>query len=155
MKLFKKNNSGFSLMELMLVMTIIIVLVSGVAISLRGFNRRAQDKSAMIMLRLALAAADAYRAQHGSYPVGGDFSTLINGGFIQDPNTGNTPPRGWSYTYSGSSNSVTITATGAISLTLRRRFSLTKTVPVPGTLSTSPTVTITCTGPNPWGSTWY
>ena len=151
MKLFKKNRSGISLMELILVMLIIIILISGTTITLRGLNRRAQDKSAMIMLRLALAAADAYRAQHGNYPAGSGFATLINGGFIQDPNSGNAPPRGWNYSYSGSTNSATVTAVGAIGMTRGRQFSLTKTV----TTATPPSVSITCTGPSPWGTTWY
>lgn len=102
-----KHKSGFSLIELLVVSTIIIVLSMIGMVSFSSSSQAARDnrrKTDMEVLRQSMVL---YRAEKGGYP-GGDYDTSVdalkNGGYISDP-TPTEPTNKAGYGYTGNSNS--------------------------------------------------
>lgn len=63
------RNSGFSLIELIVVMTIIMVITVVGLVSFSGTNQRARDGRRVSDLEKIRIALEVYRQQIGSYPV--------------------------------------------------------------------------------------
>lgn len=67
-KLITRDNRGFSLIEIMIVMVIIGLLASLVGPKLFGKLGQAKTKTAKAQIEMLMAALDAYRLDVGSYP---------------------------------------------------------------------------------------
>ena len=67
-KLNARDNRGFSLIEIMIVMVIIGLLASLVGPKLFGQLGKAKQKTAKAQIGMLMAALDAYRLDVGSYP---------------------------------------------------------------------------------------
>ena len=67
-KLIARDNRGFSLIEIMIVMVIIGLLASLVGPKLFGKLGQAKTKTAKAQIEMLMAALDAYRLDVGSYP---------------------------------------------------------------------------------------
>jgi general secretion pathway protein G len=100
----KKN--GFTLIELIVVVTIIAVLTVVGVISYGGTNKKARDSRRMADLEKIAMALEVYRQDVGSsYPPTADYSTFLVTEYIQalpkDPKTGldYTYNRSAPYTY--------------------------------------------------------
>jgi len=63
-----RNNRGFSLIEIMIVMVIIGLLASLVGPKLFGKLGQAKQKTAKAQIEMLMAAMDAYRLDVGHYP---------------------------------------------------------------------------------------
>jgi general secretion pathway protein G len=78
-KLNTRDNRGFSLIEIMIVMVIIGLLASLVGPKLFGQLGKAKQKTAKAQIGMLMAALDAYRLDVGSYPSQQDgLNSLIN-----------------------------------------------------------------------------
>jgi type IV pilus assembly protein PilA len=75
------SESGFTLVELLVVLVIVAVLIAIAVPSYLGYTKRAADRVAQANLRAALPAAEAYYSDNKTY-VGMDAATmrLIDGG---------------------------------------------------------------------------
>ena len=95
-----KNQKGFSLIEL-LVVVIIIAIIAAIAIPSLLASRRAANQSATVAnLRTHVSAAATYSSLNaGAYPV--SFSTLSTPGYLDGSWTGTGPivRNGYSYTF--------------------------------------------------------
>ncbi len=67
-KLHIRNNRGFSLIEIMIVMIIIGLLASLVGPRLFSHLGQAKQKTAKAQIEMLMAALDAYRLDVGTYP---------------------------------------------------------------------------------------
>ena len=74
---FKRFNksSGFTIVELLIVIVIIGILAALVIISYNGIQARARDSSRLTAMRNVKSAVEAYAAENGSYPPT-DFQNL-------------------------------------------------------------------------------
>ncbi len=63
-----RNNRGFSLMEIMIVMVIIGLLAAMIGPELWGRLGTAQQKAAKAQIEMLMTSLDAYRLDVGSYP---------------------------------------------------------------------------------------
>lgn len=67
-KLITRDNRGFSLIEIMIVMVIIGLLASLVGPKLFGQLGKAKQKTAKAQIEMLMAGLDAYRLDVGNYP---------------------------------------------------------------------------------------
>ncbi len=74
----KNKNKGFTLIELMVVMTIIAVLAGFALVSFQGSRKAARDGKRKADLEQIRGALEMRRADCGSYPSG----TLVSGGDV-------------------------------------------------------------------------
>lgn len=103
-----KHKSGFSLIELLVVSTIIIVLSMIGMVSFSSSGKTARDnrrKTDMEVLRQSMVL---YRAENGGYPANvadydGALGVLVDGGYISDP-TPADPSNKPDFSYTGSSD---------------------------------------------------
>ncbi|HUW21744.1 MAG TPA: type II secretion system protein [Candidatus Bathyarchaeia archaeon] len=63
-----KRDRGFTLVELLIVLSIIAILFSIALVSLRGTRAVARDTQRKTELEEIRSALEVYRADHGSYP---------------------------------------------------------------------------------------
>lgn len=81
------GRQGFSLIELIVVMTIIMVITVVGMVSFSGANRKARDNKRISDLEKVRIALEIYKQQTGGYPIGSNFgqvvSTLNIGGYLQ------------------------------------------------------------------------
>lgn len=87
------RRNGFSLIELIVVITIILVVTTIAAVSYSGTNNRARDSRRMADLEKVRMALELYRQQNSSYPAA--TSSLVPNFLQAWPND----PRGYSYYY--------------------------------------------------------
>lgn len=93
-KAMRRNQKGFTLVELMVVLLIIGILVA-VAVPIYNASRKAAEKRAcQSNLRILDGAAQQYRADNGNFPSdpynNADFKNYLKGGNIPNcPTTGN------------------------------------------------------------------
>ncbi|MDP1827725.1 MAG: type II secretion system protein GspG [Archangium sp.] len=64
----QRSRRGISLIEIIVVITIISMLMSAVGVYALGVHRTAQINTARMDVRNAASALDVYRASHGRYP---------------------------------------------------------------------------------------
>jgi prepilin-type N-terminal cleavage/methylation domain-containing protein len=133
----KKINfkNGFSLVELMVVISIIAVLTAIIYASFDGARKQSRDKSRMASLKELQLAVELYKAQNGTYPpsCGGSDSRFYGPGPSQgnyescseyiedlvpdfiaslplDPNMENESGKGFYYRSDGSSYKILVRA---------------------------------------------
>ncbi len=95
----KSKNQAFTLIEILVVATIIGILVTVAAVSFANSQKRSRNARRKADLETVRQALVLYRQDHGSYgDVAGGFPTVVNnlsaGGYlttndIADPKTGN------------------------------------------------------------------
>jgi general secretion pathway protein G len=80
----KSELNAFTLVEILVVVTIISMLISVVAVSYGSISKSARDARRKTDLEQIRAAAEQYRSNNGSYP--NNLSTICaNGSPISDP----------------------------------------------------------------------
>ena len=105
--MIRKNTKGFTLIELMVVISIIGVLSSVVMAGLSSARAKAGDSANVQRMKQIQTAIELYREDNGSYPTTGGnfqyngyntggnltpvFQSLISGGYISDIKTSNPP----------------------------------------------------------------
>ncbi len=89
-KLLRKNEQGFTLIELMVVVIIIGILVAIAVPLYGGVQARARDNACMANVRTLNGAVAMYHAETGEFP--DDLDVLVETGVLQDdpecPNEG-------------------------------------------------------------------
>lgn len=95
MDLSKKNQEGFTLFELLIVIAMIAILVSIAVVSYSSIQLRARDSRRSSDLKAIQNASEQYYAANSAYP-GGTYpnlaeltSTYLPNGAPTDPKTGN------------------------------------------------------------------
>lgn len=111
----KKNEKGFTLIELMVVVAIIGILAAGIIPQFMNATNKAKVNAAKADLANFQTVLEIIYAEDGSYPVDSTgFTEMYNDGYIKST----TPKSPWGnsngYNYVGVSNgsSYTITITG-------------------------------------------
>ena len=101
-----KNNRGFSLLELLIVVAIILIIATIAIPSLLRSRQSAQESSAVAQIRTINTAEITYLSSNqGSY---GDVPSLITQGLLDNRFTGSVS--GYSYTVTVSGSSYTVNA---------------------------------------------
>ena len=91
-----KNEEGFTLVELLIVIVILGILAGVVVFAVRGINERGQEQACKTDRQTLLVAQEARYAKTGNY---GTETQLKDGGFIAEQSTlFDTEPSGSSYT---------------------------------------------------------
>ncbi len=81
-KLLRRNEQGFTLIELMVVVIIIGILVAIAVPLYGGVQQRARDNACMANVRTLNGAAAMYHAETGDFP--NEVADLEEEGFIQE-----------------------------------------------------------------------
>ncbi len=84
-KLSKKNEKGFTLIELMIVIAIIGILAAIAIPNFIQYRKRSYEKSAMADCKNAYTAAMSYQVDHPNIPITSN-SILTEGGFRSTTN---------------------------------------------------------------------
>jgi general secretion pathway protein G len=111
--LYKKRQFGFTMIELLVVTTIIIVITAIGLVSYTAANRNARNGKRKADLEMVRQALVLYRTDNGSYPSGTVFNTMMS--TISDYTSATTvtdPKNEDIYVYSYSSDGITFTLTG-------------------------------------------
>ena len=102
-----KNNRGFSLLELLIVVAIILIIATIAIPSLLRSRQSAQESSAVANVRTVNTAEITYLSSNqGSY---GDIPSLITSGLLDTRFAGSVS--GYSFVVSASGSDYTVTAT--------------------------------------------
>ncbi|KUK79567.1 MAG: Prepilin-type N-terminal cleavage/methylation domain-containing protein [Microgenomates bacterium 39_7] len=115
MKKTLSSKSGFTMIELLVVATIIILLTTIGLVSYRQASISSRNGKRKADLETVRQALVMYRSEQGSYPTTNDFDVMIGilkaEGFLSDDSTVFTDPGQNTYLYSGGGTSFTLTAT--------------------------------------------
>src|SRR5438045_9607148 len=104
-----KNNRGFSLLELLIVVAIILIIATIAIPSLLRSRQSAQESSAVAQVRTVNTAEVTYLSSNqGNY---GDVASLITQGFLDNRFSGSVSGYNFSVTASGTDYTVTATPT--------------------------------------------
>lgn len=74
-------NKGFTLVELIVVITIIVMITALGMVSFAGVNRRSRDSRRVADLKKVSIALEIYRQENGAYP--GDQDDLVDDGYLE------------------------------------------------------------------------
>ncbi|MFD1850616.1 competence type IV pilus major pilin ComGC [Oceanobacillus bengalensis] len=77
-----KNNNGFTLVEMLIVLMIISVLIILIVPNLSGQSSAINEKGCDALTSMVQAQVDAYYIEHHAYP--GDLDDLVEAGFIKE-----------------------------------------------------------------------
>jgi general secretion pathway protein G len=81
------HKSGFTLVELLIVIVVIGILTAISAVSYRGITNSAHDVAVKSDLTNFAKQAEIYYAQNGKYPVGGGVASAVGAPWDGDSNT--------------------------------------------------------------------
>jgi len=103
MRSARNDDEGFTLIELLIVIVILGVLAGIVVFGVAQFRTDSTTAACKADLKTVQVAADAYDAQRGSYPAGGNaIALLVNGNYITE-----TPPNSELYVFNAGAKTVT------------------------------------------------
>ena len=106
-----KTNRGFSLLELLIVVAIILIIATIAIPSLLRSRQAAQESSAVAQVRTINTAEVTYLSSNqGSY---GDVISLVSQGLLDNRFTGSVSGYGYTVTASGTDYTVTAMPTSA------------------------------------------
>jgi len=88
-----KRNSGFTLIELMIVVSVFAVVVAVAIPTLQQSRKSASATQAIGLLKMTVTVSEQYQVRFGSYP--GNENDLVSAGFIPDSN--NSENSGYEY----------------------------------------------------------
>jgi prepilin-type N-terminal cleavage/methylation domain-containing protein len=112
LRAIRKNESGFTLTELLIVIVILGILTGVVIVAVGAFDDRGQEAACKSDKKSTEVAVEAYRAKTGAYPNAGSstarFALLTGGGYLRQP-----PQTGAGYTIEIQDNAGTVVASGA------------------------------------------
>lgn len=140
----RPNRSGFTLMEMLAVITIIIILAALVVGGMGYVNQRQSREKAKVQISLLSNALEEYKLDFGIYPPGGSSTDLYQALFYE----------GYDYNQSGSPSNWTKTVDG-------KTISKSKKIYLPdldassdrqGWVTKSTTVPASTTIKDPWGN---
>ena len=95
--IFKQKEGGFTLVELIVVVTIMIVITALAMVSFTGINKRSRDSRRISDLKKISIALEIYRQEVGSYP---SVVSNMPGGLVSDyMDAMPTDPKSFSYFY--------------------------------------------------------
>jgi general secretion pathway protein G len=115
----RSNQSGFTLVELLIVIVILGILTGIVVFAVGGFSDRGQTAACKSDRKTVEVALEAYRAKHGGYPTSADpdpvaasnarYAILTNAAeqYLREP-----PTTGNGYTITISDNAGGVTSVG-------------------------------------------
>ena len=83
-----RDESGFTLLELLVVIVIIGVLAGVVMVSVSNARSKSRDAKRAADIRQTITALDQFLIQHGTYPTG-TASIAVGGTAMDNPNTFN------------------------------------------------------------------
>ena len=108
----KRRNSGFTLIELMIVVAIIAIIAAIAIPSLLNARKAGNEASAISSLRTLSTVNNMYRTRYQSFS--SSLANLSTAGYI-DAVLGAGTKSGYAFTYSGSTNTWTVSATPSTS----------------------------------------
>lgn len=83
----RKNDEGFTLVELLVVIIVLGILASIVVFGVAQFRTDAQAAACKADMKQVSTAADAYNAKTGAYPAGATdadrIGVLVTGGYLK------------------------------------------------------------------------
>src|SRR5699024_755300 len=77
-----KNNNGFTLIEMLIVLLVISVLIILIIPNLSGKSTEVHDKGCDALVSVVQAQVDAYYLDEGQYP--SSLNTLVSKGYITE-----------------------------------------------------------------------
>ncbi|MBU2591905.1 type II secretion system GspH family protein [Patescibacteria group bacterium] len=102
----EKIKSGFTLMELLVAITIVVTLSAIGIVSYRSANQKGRDGKRKSDINQVRAALEMYRSDEGLYPIGSDWTAMLStlgSGYINNvPLDPRFSSDGWVYYYSSS-----------------------------------------------------
>lgn len=109
----RRRQSGFTMIELLVVTTIIIVLTAIGLVSYTAANRNARNGKRKADLEMVRQALVLYRTDNGTYPSGTVFNTMMSTISDYTSSTTVTDPKNQNiYVYSYSSDGINFTLSG-------------------------------------------
>lgn len=72
---FRSHRNGFTIVEILVVITVVGILAGIIIISYSATQNKAQDTHTIAMIKSATQAIEAYRTKNGLYPATSDSST--------------------------------------------------------------------------------
>lgn len=110
----KKNRSGFSMIELLVVTTIIIVLTTIGLVSYQSTGVNARNGKRKADLETVRQALVLYRVEQGTYPVGTSFTSMVSEVSDYLSAVELSDPVGSPYVYSYDSDGATFSVTALL-----------------------------------------
>lgn len=105
------KRKGFSLIELLVVTTVIITLMAIGTVYYRGAQAKSRDNKRKVDLEQVRAGLEMYRSEEDTYPVGSSWdnmtSTLVTDDYLP---SAPTDPKGYSYYYTSDGSAYTVCA---------------------------------------------
>lgn len=80
----QKNNRGFTIVELLIVIVVIGILAALVITTFNGIQQKGRDTERQTDIKALHGQLEAYYAQNGNYPTLADLNDRADGGFVKD-----------------------------------------------------------------------